>query len=295
MLQKMKKMSAAFASAKCRTALLCLALVAALALSVVLPMAVNAASNRQAVQESLDRTSDTLEAADAIYHKLREIIADEIDAMDVEDSDPDLDEAEEGYRELNGYIQLLDELITDLGGLSDDLNTSDGKTVRAAKEYLSMLRNMTADLSELVRYSIDMYHAIEPMSMMDADTDDFEDLAEGIWYGCEATRILMEEIRPPAYLAITHADMITRITEFRDFGEDFYYACYMEDPLRMYSCVYRMNRIIRMFDICDENLTADMELQFRQAEHRLDGPIAQLRQELITNIDLLNNAQRRGR
>jgi len=275
--------------------LLCLILIVAITFTLLLPLASSAVLDRQAVQESLGKISDTLDAAEPIYQKLREIIEEEIAAMGVEDdSEPDLGEAEEGYEELNGYTKQLGDLISGLSGLSNDPNTSDGKTVRATVEYLSMLRNMTADLAELVRYSIDMYHAIEPIGMMFVDTDDFAVLSEQIWSGCEATRILMEKITPPAYLAITHNDMLARVIEFRDFGEDFYYACAMEDPLRMFSCVYRMNRIVRMFEICSDNLDADLELQLRQAERRLDGPIAQLRHELTNNLEMLINAQGRG-
>jgi len=139
-----------------------------------------------------------------------------------------------------------------------------------------------------------MYYALEPIGTMFVDTDDYEVLSEQIWSGCEAARVLMEKVPPPAYMAITHNDMKTRIIEFRDFGEDFYYACAMEDPLRIYSCTYRMNRIVRMFEICSDNLNDDMELQLRQAERRLDGPIAQLRRELTNNLETLINAQGRG-
>jgi len=297
MLQKQKKPPATvIAWVKERTYLLCFILIVAMTFSLLIPLAAGAAANRQAVQETLSKTSGALDAAEPIYQKLREIITEEIAAMGVEDdSEPDVDEAEAGYEELNGYVKQLDELISGLSGLSDDPNTSDGKTVRAMREYLSKLRNMADDLAELVRYSIDMYNAVEPMGMVDGDVDDFGVLAEQIWNGCEATRILMGKINPPAYIAITHNDMVARITEFRDFGEDFYYACAMEDPLRMYSCIYRMNRIVRMFEICGDNLNADLELQFRQSERRLNGPIAQLRDELTDNLETLNNAQGRGR
>jgi len=258
-----------------------------------LPLASAAASDRQAVQEMLDKTSEALETAETVYQKLRETIAEEIAAMGVEDdSEPDIEESEAGYEELTGYTKQLDGLIAGLDGLSVDQNAGDGKTVYAAREYLTMLRNMTDDLAELVRYSIDMFHAVEPMGMMDGETDEFAVIAEQIWTGCEDTRILMEEIKPPFYLEITHKDLIARITEFRDFGEDFYIACYMEDPLRIYSCVYRMTRIIRMFNICEENLNSDIELQFTQAERRLNGPIAQLHGELNKNLEILKDAQR---
>ena len=276
--------------------ILCFVLILATAFSIFLSQMLVSAANKQTVREALDKVSETMETAEPVYQKLKEIIADEIAALDMEDDDtePDLDEAEEGYEELNGYTAQLNGLISGLNGLPDNMSTSEGKTVCAAREYLTMLRNMTADLAELVRYSIDMYYAVEPMAMIEEDPDDFETLAEQIWTGCEEVKTLMEAIKPPAYLAITHNDMIARITEFRDFGEDFYVSCYLDDPLRMYSCIYRMNRIIRMFDICDENLTADMDLQFRQADRRLSGLIEQLRNEISKNLGILQDAQGRG-
>ena len=297
MLPRQKKLPhVSFAAAKGSTAFLCVILILVMAVSVFVPMAVTAASNRQTIQESLEKTTAAFDAAEPIYQRLRETIAEEIAALDVEDdSDTDLEESETGYQELIDYVKQLDDLKSGLNGLSEDMNSSEGKTVRALKEYISMLSNMSADLAELVRYSIDMYYAIEPFDMLDGDTDDFSILADQIWTGCESVRVLMEEIKPPAYLAITHNDMKARITEFRDFGEDFYYACYLEDPLRIYSCVYRMNRIIRMFDICGDNLNADIELQFAQADRRLNVIIAQLNGELAKNLETLNTAQGRAK
>ena len=282
-------------AAKGKAVELCFILILAIIFAVFLPLASTAASNRQAVQETLDIISEALDTAEPIYLKLKEIIAEEIAALDVEDdSEPDLDEAEASYEEIIGYTAQLDGLISGLSGLNGDPDTSEGKTLLAARQYLNMLRNMSADFAELVRYSIDMLLAVEPLGMMYLDTFDFMVLSEQIWNGCESTRVLMEKVRPPAYLTITHNDMLARITEFRDFGEDFYNACYMEDPLRIYSCVYRMNRIVRMFDICGENLNADLEVQLKQAERRLNDPIAQLRSELTKNLETLKNAQGRG-
>ena len=276
-----------------RVPILCLLLIFAVIFAGVFIFASAAATNREDVQETLNKVSAAVEAAEPVYLRLVEIVEDEVAAMDSDyddDDDYDSEEGEAYYDELTGQISLLQSLIAGLDGLPNDLNTSEGKTVRAACEYLTMLRDMTTDLAELLRYSIDMYYSVEPMGLMDMDTDDFAIIADQIWTRCHETKVLMEAITPPPYFAITHNDMIDRITEFRDFGDDFYYACYMEDPLRMYSCVYRMTRIIRMFEICDDNLTADLELQFRQADRRLNGPISLLRSELNANLSVLNNA-----
>ena len=295
MLPKQKKLPPTMlTAAKYKIPLLCFVLILAAMFAVLLPLASAEASNRQNVQESLDKISGAVNAAEPVYQRLRKIISEEISAMGVEgETDSDIAESEAGYEELNGYTKQLDSLISGLSGLPGNPDSSDGKTVNAAREYLSMLRNMTADLAELVRYSIDMYYAVEPIGTVDGETEDFGVLAEQIWNGCELTRAMMEEVKPPSYMAITHGDMIARVTEFRDFGQDFYTACYMEDPLRIYSCIYRMNRIIRMFDICSENLDADMNLQLKQAERRLNGPVTQLRDELTKNLETLKNAQGR--
>ena len=289
-----KALPAMFAAAvKRRMRILCVTMVIVLAFTGIITLTSASASNRQSIQDTLDRVAGAVDAAEPLYQELIDMIAEEVEAMKEgyeDDGEYDTEEAEAEYEELNGYISQLSSLISGLSGLPSDLNSSEGKTVYAAKEYLTMLLNMTTDLAELLRYSIDMYYAIEPFGLMDMDTDDFTVIADQIWSRCNESKILLEQIVPPAYIAITHNEMTTRVTEFRDFGEDFYYACYLEDPLRMYSCIYRMNRIIRMFEICDDNLTADLELQFRQAEHRVTGPISQLRDELNANLELMNNA-----
>jgi hypothetical protein len=272
---------------------LCLVLIFGMVFTGISIRTVLAAPDQQAsAYSAIMKVSETIEAAETIYQELKESIADTIAEADVEDDDSNFDaeEADAGVEELKGYIKQLDDLLSGLNGLPDDLTTSDGKTVRAAKEYLTMLKNMTADLTELVKYSIDFYVAVQEMDYIDGDTDDFYELAEQIWNGCDMAKTLMEEIKPPSYLEITHKEMIIRITEFRDFGLDFYIACDLGDPLRIYSCVYRMDRIIRMFNVCDNNLSADIDLQFKQAERRLNGTITQLHDELIRNISLLKAA-----
>lgn len=281
-----------------RALLIWFALIIAIALTGAFLLTSAAASNRQSIQETLSRVSGAVEAAEPVYQQLKELVIEEIEAMNdgyEDEGEYDPEEAEAGYDELNDYISQLGGLISGLSGLPEDLSSSEGKTVLAAKEYLTMLLNMTTDLAELLRYSIDMYYAVEPIGLMDTDTDDYAVIANQIWTRCNETKILMEQISPPGYIAITHDELITRVTEFRDFGEDFYYACYTEDPLRMYSCIYRMNRIVTMFNICDDNLTADLELQFKQADRRINGPISLLRSELNENLEAMTNAFGRDR
>jgi hypothetical protein len=294
MLSMQKNLLSAMAAStkKHRMALLCFGLILGMTFAVFLPQMFADASNRQTVQDVLNKTSDAVEAADPIYQRLIEIIADEIAYLDIEDdeSETDISESEAAWEEMNNFTIQLDGLLSGLKGLPDDLNTSEGKTVCAVKEYLNMIRNITVDMAELVRYNIDVYWAIDAMDNLDDDFDDFGIMAKQLWDATNLTKGMMEQIKPPSYLAITHNDMILRVTEFRDFSDDFDMACRIEDPLRIYSCLYRLNRIVRMFEVCGDNMKADLALQFSQAERRLNGPIGQLREELIRNLDLLKNA-----
>ena len=250
-----------------------------------------AANGAETARESIAKVAETFDASEPIYQKLNTLIAEEIAGFDSEDeSDYNVDESKTAIKELDGYGEQLRDMLSGLSGLSDSPDTSDGKTVRAAREYLTMLQNMTADLSELIDYSVKLYEAVLPMESMYAETDDYEELADQIWNSTETVRGLLENIKPPSYLSITHGDLIARVTEFRDFALDFYIANQLGDPLRTYSCMYRMNRIVRMFDICNENLNADLELQIRQADHRMSGIISTIHDELTSNLAKLKNA-----
>ncbi|MCL2158239.1 MAG: hypothetical protein FWH48_02400, partial [Oscillospiraceae bacterium] len=179
------------------------------------------------------------------------------------------------------------ELLGGLGGLPKNLDDSVGKTVAAVCEYLTMLKNITSDFSELIAYSMRIVEAAMCFEEIDDENATYEDLANQIYIGAINALELMNQTEPPAYLAISHKDFIARIQEFQDFALDFYVANNMGDPLRIYSCLYRMGRIATMFTICGNNLNGDLELQLLQAERRLNGPVATLHDELSANFALL--------
>lgn len=192
--------------------------------------------------------------------------------------------------ELEGYINQLDGLLSDLNGLPDDLNSSEGKTVCAVREYLTMLRDMSADIYDLVGYNIDLYAALQAIGNLDSNSEDYAALAAQISQGTDTALKIMDKIEPPAYLAISHSDLEKRIQEFKDFSVDFSAAIEISDPLRIYSCFFRMNRIMIAFTRCGDNLNEDIKLQFEQANRRLNGPIATLNDELSHNLELLKAA-----
>ena len=251
----------------------------------------DAGAARDAAREAISKVAETIEAAEPIRLRLNEIIESEIEGFEVEDdSEYDSDEAYEALDEADGYSNQLRDLLSGLNGLPDDPDTSDGKTVLAAREYLTMMLNMTTDLSELIGYSIAFTDALAIIEEMATDTDSYQGLAYSIMVATDTSIDALRQIDPPVYLAISHNDVILRVKELGDFGEDFFSAAMLEDPLRIYSCIYRLDRILRMLTATGDNLGADLLLQMQQAERRLNGPIDILHSELSRNLAILIEA-----
>ena len=268
-------------------ALLCLALLTAIT-SYFLPLQMKAnaqAAEKQAFdRQAVEKASVSFEAAAAIFEKLQTMVADELSQDEGDDNDFDVDVAEEFINELGGDLVQIGMLQSGLAGLKDDKDSSEGKTVLAVREYLTMLHDISLDMQELLQYYVELYEAFTAMSDFGDDYDSYTEFAEQLIEATGAAIELMEMIKPPSYLKIAHDDLTTRIREFQDFGSDFYVASYLDDPLRTYSCVYRMDRIQTSLDRCADNLTADVELQFVHADSTLSGPVSLLHDELERNI-----------
>ena len=278
-----------FPAALC-TVVLCLAIIAAIA-SYALPrqmqMTAFAAEKQSFDRQSVEKASVAFESAESIYEKLQTIVADELSEEEDPDAEYDPEEIEAFKNELGGDLAQIDMLLSSLDGLNSDAGSSEGKTVLAVREYLNMLRDISADMFELMEYYNELYEALMVFDELDADVDSYTDFASQLYDINDTVIGLMDAIDPPTYLRISHNDLTLRFKEFRDFSEDFYTASAMEDPLRTYSCIYRMDRIEAMLDKSTDNLTGDVELQFEQADKRLSGPIGTLHDELERNIALL--------
>jgi len=246
-----------------------------------------AATADQLSQSTIDAASQAFDSAEDIFQRIKELINEENDPNADEDAEPDMEEAERGLHELEGYSDRLDELLSDLSGLPDDLDSSEGKTVLAVKDYLIMLKDMSSDMIEGNRYGITLYTTVMAMTFSDDDYHDIASLADRIYTGAEEALSIMQQTTPPVFLEIAHEDLRVRIQEFKEFAEDFKLAGEMEDWLRIYSCIYRMRRIEMVFTQCAENLGSDADLQIKQMEYRLNGPITLLHDELSRNLDLL--------
>ena len=285
----------------------CLGLAAGMvSLKVRFPMLTALAVERQpSRRETIDKAAEAYNAAEPIFIQLQNIISDEMAFFSAEtDNEPgieaktyleelDISEAEADLQKMAATVSQFDELLESLADLPCDLVTSEGKTVHAVREYLIMLKNLAYDMLELGRYSIDLYKAILPLYQailpvleLNEDPKSYIMYTEQLSSASLETQAALEKITPPAYLAISHGDIENWLNVFQDFSQDFQSAAQMDDPLRIYSCVYRKNRISIMFLKCYKNLRADVELQFRQAENRIKGPILLLHEELSKNLNL---------
>ena len=284
-LMKLKKISAMLCAAVFSLALIAVVVTCFLPRQ-MRPTAIAAekqAFDRQSVEES----SAAFESAEMIYEKLRSMVIEDLNSDDDVEDDFDVDEAAVYLDELGADMARLDMLSSGLDAFQGGMDSSEGKTVLAVREYLTMLRNMSQDMYELLEYYIELYEALIILGDINEDTDDYSDFALELNTITGSAVESLEMITPPSYLKITHNDLILRIKEFQDFSTDFYVAVELEDPLRIYSCVYRMNRIESMLNRCVGNLTDDVKLQFEQADGRMTGPIAVLHDELQHSISLL--------
>ena len=271
-----------------------LCLLFALSAASILLLYTPALASEQAAMETLDKVSGAFDAAELFYEQLVEIateVAEDEEAAEdaLQDSEEELDvEAfEADIQELRDIVDQLEELRSELSGLPDDISTSEGKTVQATREYIAMLNNMALDLIELAQYSMDIYLALIILEEMDVDVPGLQEMAEVLWDITNETLERLEDIKAPVYLETTHQELIKRMTEFNDLAVDFYKGAELDDPLRINSCIQRLGYIGRMFEKCEENLMGDIDLQSRQAESRISGPITLLHDELAKNISLL--------
>ena len=251
-----------------------------------------ATQQQTAARETIDKVSQVFEAAEPIYEELKQYVAELNEDNDdvADDEDIDLDEAEAEIQQVVDIVAQLDELLSELSSLPADINTSEGKTVLAAREYLTMLKDMSQDLIELLRYALDLYNGILLLDGIDADPASFQDFAQSLRIATFSTLGHLERITPPHYMALSHEDLIKHLRDFNELAADFIRAADNDDPLRINSCINRIGRIARMLDRYTDNLIADSDLQTKQAESRLEGPIALLHRELEQNLNLLKSS-----
>jgi len=250
-----------------------------------------AARQESTARAAIDKVTEVFESAKPIHDELKIKVGNLADSEESdEELDLDIDEFKAELEELSHYVSQLDELHSELSALPDDINTSEGKTVLAAREYITMLKNMFLDLIVLGRYTVDLYTSVIGLEELGDNGTSILQFASDWWDATKYVLVQMEDIIVPDYLALSHEDLTKYMREFNELGADFYHAADIDDPLRINSCIARLGRIERMFERCFVNLMDDLELQSKQAESRLEGPIQLLRDELERNLNLLKAA-----
>jgi hypothetical protein len=166
------------------------------------------------------------------------------------------------------------------------------QTIEAAKAYFTELSSAGNDLKSIFDYSFAIRDALLPMEEFN-ETESTTGLEDNALIAGQLSQVTSQsqkalaEVEYPKYMEDSHSSLLARIDEFQVFCQDFSVAVQLVDPLRIASCVYRLQRLSIMLDECDQNMTDDFNLQFEQVIKRIDGRIAKQRSELETNIQAL--------
>ena len=256
----------------------------------------NASAALLSPSEIVDAASKAFDSAEDIYQKITAMINEQREEEEGEGDGfephaPDIGESEKIIEELEGYIERLQNLISDISSLPDETDSSEGKTVRAVKDYLAMLSDIVSVMAEGSRYGIDLFKTMEAMDIGDGGFSSISAMAQTCSGAAQKALSIMEPVTPPVFLEATHGDLMTHIYEFEKFAEDFVYAANLDDPLRIYSSIYRLRRINMMFGKCFDNLNSDSEAQSAQMKAHLNGPVMVLHDELSANLKLLKGGE----
>ena len=263
----------------------------------------------QSDQSSLLSTiSDSIQSSEAICDSIMELIDWETSEYEIavkergasdqaeaspEEHEQSVAETRRRFAELDGYIDEIAALARNLDGLSADGQTNAGKALAAAREYFKMLGECSADLKAICDYNLDLNDALGPIVDFDPPASTTGEFDYSLFAGqlsqvVSQSQTLLGRVGVPSHIAGSHNDLVKRVDEFQAFCQDFSKSVQLSDPLRLYSCIYRLSRLEIMLDKNGSNLDDDINLQFVHAKTRLNGPISLLRGELQQNIALLS-------
>lgn len=212
--------------------------------------------------------------------------------------DTDPEEVKAKYDELTGLAAQLDEQSAKIAALKPQGVASYDDTLKAANEYFTEIKGVAGDMKTVFQYYFDMEDAIKPFTdFSEADNttgiEDYALYAGQLSQVTSQTQKALDAVNCPPYMQNSHDVLKQRMDEFQSFCQDFSIAVQMGDPLRLTSSQYRINRLSIMLEQCDEHLTDDFDLQFKQVIKRLNGRIGTLHSELSSNTATLLEAVRR--
>ncbi len=213
----------------------------------------------------------------------------------MEEYEDNYDEVKAQYDELLLQIDTLASLESSYRRGKPTEAPSFDRTEEAYATCLAEIRQSADDMKTVFDYYFDVREALKPMEEFTfaENTTGYTDyalMAGQLSQVVSQTQRALKDIQCPAYMQNSHDALCVRIEEFQGFSQDFSIAVQLGDPLRIASCGYRSERIDILLTQGDRNLDDDFTLQFEQAASRLNGRVATLRSELLTNIEILLDA-----
>ena len=279
------------------------------------PASASASAALPGTDSLLQGISDCIDASEGICDSIMELIDWEIAAYDESfaqrgrDGDDDADnggggggagdegeesieEMRERFRELDKHIAGIGELELQLNGLPASSQANALMTLDAAKEYVKLLGECSIDLKSICDYYVGLYEALDPIVSFSPPESTTGETDYSLYAGqlsqvASQSQKMLRDMHTPPYIEISHGDLVRRVDEFQAFCQDFSKSVQLSDPLRLYSCIFRLNRLMTMLGKNGENLEDDIDLQFRHTKSRMDGAVSLLRDELRRNIATL--------
>lgn len=206
--------------------------------------------------------------------------------------DSDDTEVEAKYDELSQQIIALDTIAASFTPTGQD---AFDQTAAVYAQYLNDLKLSAADMKTMFDYYFEMREALKPFEEFSyaENTTGYTDyalMAGQLSQIITQTQKALADVSCPPFMKSSHDTLVLRIDEMQSFSQDFSIAVQMGDVLRLSSSVYRSERISKLIDQGDRKLDEDFSLQFQQTADRLTGRAAQMREELLKNIAVLNAA-----
>ena len=249
----------------------------------------NVAQSEEICQHVVDIINWQLEGTEE-YRAQRAIYNASGDERDMPEDN--LEEIQAKYDELMTYIAEIDALKARIDSLPSVKDPNEALVLQAAKDYFGMLERALADLASIFDYFFATQDALEPMATFEPP-----EITTGLYdyslYAGQLSQVVgqsqakLAKVACPEYMKDSHADFAMRVDEYQSFCQDFSVAVQFNDPLRIASCNYRIQRLNLMLEKSNDAVTDDFNLQFHQVANRLNGSISTLRMELLANIKLL--------
>ncbi len=277
---------------------------AAIPLAVVLSLAVGTTGCGREVSLSPAVIRD-LEESGEFSDRITEVITLQLDAADQykeqlenqETNQETTPEEEEAQSVTNDRIQALrDELANIAAPLEDfredaeDMDFAGDEAGEAVAEaldtYYEMFGDACSDMSDVFDYFIALMDALTPMmEFTDVENttgyEDYSLYAGQLSYVISQSQRRISAMDCPEYMTDSHDAFAARMDEFQAFCQDFSIAIQLNDPLALYSGIYRMQRIAMMLGKTEMAVIDDINLQYARIAERLNGSIAELRGELL--------------